>query len=1020
MSELVDALWDQQPPSTARNVIQTYLKHLRRVLEPERPPRAPSQLVRRESGGYRLELSSIDLDLLRFRGLVGMAVDLARAGDQQRAAEKFGQAVYLWQGSPLANAASLGGHPRVVALSRERWGAVALFGEAMLATGKAADALSALEEAAASCPLDEAAQARLIRAYHRIGQRGQAFATYRVAHRRLADELGIDPGPELAAAYQAMLAEDRALQVEYAELAANTPVPDLVSAQPVIQRGEWEVASGAVAPGHTTPIRPVPAQLPADVSTFIGRRDEIAWLDALLVTDGGEVDGQDSAPTAVVISALSGTAGVGKTVLAIHWAHRVRDRFPDGQLYVNLHGYDPNQPLTAAEAVARFLRSLGVAERDIPVELDERTARYRTEVAGRRLLVVLDNASSVDQVRPLLPGTATSMVIITSRDSLAGLVAVDGARRINLDLLPLTDAHTLLRRLIGPRADDEPHAVTTLATLCGRLPIALRVAAELASSRSNTTLTEYVEELADEQRRLDVLSPAGDPRAAVAAVFSWSIQHLPAEAAQTFPFLGLHPAPELAVHAVAALVDTSVTQARRNLDILARAHLVHRIAADRYGMHDLLRAYAARLTAGEGCHTERQAALGRLFDYYLATAAAAMDRLYPAEMAHRPRISRPATPIPDHADPDAARRWLDTERHCLLAVAAYAAGNGWPTCTTRLSAILFRYLDGGHHTDAVTLHDHACDAAERSGDQSEQAQALFRLGVAHEQMAHHVKAIVYLERALALFEQAGEHRGEARALLMLGVADWRLGSHESAAVRLERARALFRQAGDPAGEANTRTNLGIVERRQGRHRAAADHHRYALALFRRIGDRNGEARALDHLGLTERLLGKNASAQDHHEQALALFRQLGNRHGEAHALDNLGNLHTRLGRPEQAAEHLQHALALFRDIGDRDGEAWALNSLGEAAYATEDVVEAVTHHTAALAIATDIADPDQQARAHTGLGHTQHNLSNRRRARHHYQRALALYAENSPEADALRAHLAGLADARGEQERGSS
>ncbi|MPZ29228.1 MAG: AfsR family transcriptional regulator, partial [Micromonosporaceae bacterium] len=299
----------------------------------------------------------------------------------------------------------------------------------------------------------------------------------------------------------------------------------------------------------------------------------------------------------------------GKTALAVHWAHRVRDRFPDGQLYVNLRGYDPDQPVAPADALARFLTGLGVAGPDVPLELEDRAARYRSEVAGRRMLVVLDNAATVEQVRPLLPGTGKCLVAVTSRDSLAGLVAVDGAHRLDLDLLPPRDAVALLRRLVGERVDAEPEAALTLVDQCARLPLALRVAAELAASRPAVPLAELVAELSDRQRRLELLDAGGDPHAAVRVVFSWSIRRLSPETARTFRLLGLHPGPDFDPYAAAALADTTLEQAGRELEQLVRAHLIHTTAPARYAMHDLLRIYAIQLVTEEDSDTDRQAAL---------------------------------------------------------------------------------------------------------------------------------------------------------------------------------------------------------------------------------------------------------------------------------------------------------------------------------------------------------------------------------------------------------------------------
>ncbi|HET6531724.1 MAG TPA: tetratricopeptide repeat protein, partial [Actinoplanes sp.] len=605
--------------------------------------------------------------------------------------------------------------------------------------------------------------------------------------------------------------------------------PDGPAAEPGLDRG----------PGGTRVSGPVPAQVPAAVAGFTGRSVELSTLDGLAT---------DPAWPVVAISAVSGTAGVGKSALAVHWAHRVRDRFPDGQLYVNLRGYDPRRPVAPADALAGLLAALGVQGADLPLDADGRAARFRTEIAGRRMLVVLDNASSAEQVRPLLPGTPTCTVVVTSRDSLAGLVAVDGARRVDLDPLPLPDAVTLLRRLVGGRVAAEPAAAETLAEQCGRLPLALRVAAELANTRPRGTLAELVDEFADEQRRLDLLDTGGDPHSAVRAVLSWSYSALPDEAAAAFRLLGLHPAADFDRYAVAALAGVGIPDADRSIDTLVRAHLLHHTGPGRYGLHDLLRAYAADLARTAEAEQVRHAALTRLFDGYLATAAAAADVLFPAERHRRPLIEPAGGCGPAVTTPAAARAWLDAERHTLVALCAYTADSGWPTHATRLSAVLYRYLTGGHHSEAVAIHE----AAHRA--------------------------------ALAVDDPCAQ----ALALTGLGTVQLLTGRYGPAAGHYRRARKLYRSVRDPGGEASTLTNLGILHARQGRHADAVEHHQQALQQYRRASDAPGQAGALTNIGSADWLRGRHAEAAEGFQRALALFREHGDQAGEARVRSNLG------------------------------------------------------------------------------------------------------------------------------------
>ncbi len=772
-------------------------------------------------------------------------------------------------------------------------------------------------------------------------------------------------------------------------------------------------------PRSEVPPRVVPAQLPADVDVFTGRVAELAELDRLLTAaPSQQVDAMRDAPgggsTSVVISAVSGTAGVGKTALALRWAHRVRGEFPDGQLYVNLRGYDPDQPLSPGYALAGFLRALGVPGQEIPPELDERASLYRSLLDGRRILIVLDNASTVEQVRPLLPGTPSALVVVTSRDSLGGLVARDGARRLDLDLLPPEDAIALLEALIGGRATAEPEAAAALAEQCVRLPLALRVAAELAATHPSAPLTQLVAELADEQRRLELLDPGGDPRTAVRAVFSWSYQHLPAQAARAFRLLGLHPGPDLDPYAAAALTHTSVEQAQHLLGLLARAHLIGPTAPGRYGMHDLLRAYATDLATAEDSEEERGAALTRLFDHYLATAAAAMDTLHPAEQHRRPRIRPPTTPTPPVTDPAAARAWLDAERTTLTTVCTHtAAAQGWPEHITGLASTLYRYLDvGGHYPDAVAIHTHALRAAR---DACGEAHALINLGVIYFRQGRHGQAVEHHQQALALFREIGDQAGEAYALTSLGLVHWRQGRYRRANEHHQQALTLFRELGDQAGEANTLDNLGLVYWRQGYYPQAAEYLQQALALCREIGHRAGEAHALCDLGLVHRRRGRYGQAIEHHQQALTLFREIGDRSGEAYALEDLGTVYWRQGTYKQADELYQQSLILFRELGDRSGETYALNGVGEILHATNHPEQARAQHTSALTLADQTGDRYQQARAHNGLAHTHHATGDPDQARHHWRQALALYTDlGVPEADDVHAHLTALGQATGD------
>jgi DNA-binding SARP family transcriptional activator len=959
---LIDRVWGEAPPHEARSTLYSHVARLRRLLADVGTER---EVLAGRRGAYVLDVDEDSVDMHRMRRLIRLVRQPGTAARQQ--VELLREALAMWRGEPLNDVPGQWSEQEREALVQQRIAALRSWGSLELDLGNCDVVVEQIGAAVVRYPLAESLIAVQLRALYMNGRTAEALSRYSDVRQSFVDELGVEPGPELRDVHAALLSGD---------LPRERPV---------------RLARHASRP----------QQLPADVHAFTGRVAELDALDALLT----EADGE---PTAVIISAVSGMAGVGKTALAVRWAHRVRDRFPDGQLFVDLHGYDQEQPVTAADALARFLLALGVPNDDIPVEVEDRAVRYRTEVAGRRMLVVLDNASAVAQIRPLLPGGSSCVVVVTSRDRLPGLIAVNGARRLGLDLLPETDALALLRRLIGPRAEADPQAARALAERCAFLPLALRVAAELAASRPTIALAKLVAELRDGQRRLDLLETAADPRAAVRVVFSWSLRHLSPETARIFRLLGLHPGPDVDPYAVAALTDTAVDRARTALDQLLRAHLVQPSGPGRYGMHDLLSAYAAGMTVAEDSAAERRRALTRLFDYYLAAAGAAAQTLYPAEAHQQPPTPKPANPLPDLTHADAARAWLEAELPALVAVAEQTAQRGWPSHAVRLSAVLYRHLDG-HSVDALAIHGHAHHAASRAGDQAGEAQAKLGLGITNLRMGRYGPAACHLEGALALYLHTGDRNGEARALTNIGIIETRLGRHEPALGHYRQALGLFGQTGNRTGQARALNNLAIGEQLLGRYDAAASHVRHALALHLQSGDRTGQAYALTNLGDIEHLLGHYGAAVEHLHQAVVLFRELVNPHGEASALDHLGTVHIRFGRHGKAVKFHRQALALARRMGYQDIEASALNALGEAAYASARSVDALHHHGEALTVALDIGARNLQARAHAGLGRACQAVGDLYRSRAHIEQALALYVDlGAPEADDARAHLAAL------------
>ena len=797
-------------------------------------------------------------------------------------------------------------------------------------------------------------------------ERGRARWPYPDTVRRLADALDLSDGTrdEFLAAADRRLAR-HAGQASGGE--AARPVP-------------------ARHPARHEP--PVPHELPGAVRDFVGRAGEMAVLSGLLAGAG------QASPGTTVISVIGGMAGVGKTALAVQWAHQVAEQFPDGQLYINLHGYAPGEPVPASDALAMLLGSLGMAGHDIPVEAGERAARYRSLLAGRRMLVVLDNARDTGQVRPLLPGTAGCVTLVTSRDSLAGLVARDGARRLDLDLLSGADAARLMVALIGSRAAEDPGATGALAEACCRLPLALRVAAELAAARPAVPLAALAGELEGLQR-LDLLADGDDPHTSVRAVFGWSCRHLDPATARAFRLAGLCPGHDFDRYAIAAVTGTAPDQAGQMLTVLARAHLVQRTGMDRYGMHDLLRGYARELAA-QGPEEQRRTALGRLLDYYLATASAAMDAAFPAERQRRPRVCAPGIEGPSMTSETTAWAWLNAERASLIAAAAHAAGHGWPSHATRLSGTLFRYLDtAGCFAEARVLHGYAVQAARGSDDLPAEASALIGIGLAYAQQGRMQEAVTHFDQALTLSRTAGDKNGQARVLNYLGASDMRAGRYEDAAGKLAQALDLYRQTGERTGEAYALSNLGHVLSLQGDHEAATRPLEQARAAFRDLGDRQGEASVLHRIGLARLRHGDYDQAARDLTACLALYREYDDRVGQAEARTAMGQIRARQGRHAPAMRLLRQALASFRELGDQFGETHALNEFGGVLLAAGRAPDAHGHYTAALTLARQVGEQPEQARAHEGLGSIHHAQGDDDQARQEWQLALAIYTELS-------------------------
>ncbi len=880
LETLVDRVWGATPPEGARRTLYVYVSRIRQMLDAAGGE--PASLVRR-SGGYQLEVGVDQIDAHRFRALVDRARHPGLADADQ--ADLTGQALGLWQGTPLGNLTGQWADRVREAWHLQRIEAATQWAGAQLRLGRSQAAIGPLSTLAGDYPLVEALVGALMQALSAVGRGAEALDRYALLRQRLADELGADPGGELQVIHQSILRGDGAKRPH----GRRKPGPP-----------EGEHPHGVI-----------PAQLPLGTAGFAGRGAQLAELD---LAAAGALAG-----TAVGLTVVSGMAGVGKTALAVHWARRIADRFPDGQLYLNLRGFDPGATmLDPIVAMHTFLDALGVAPQRIPATPEAQAGLYRSLLADRRMLIVLDNARHADQVRPLLPGSAGCMVVVTSRNEMVGLVAVESAYPITLDLPSTVDAREMLtRRLDRHRAAAEPQAVGEIIRRCARLPLALAIVAARAAARPGFPLSALADELGTTGTGLDTWSNE-DIAVDVRAVFSWSIQVLDPAAARLFRLLGLHPGPDFTAAAAASLAGLPTERARSLLAELARGHLLLEHVPTRYAFHDLLRTYAIELTQACDTDPERTNATHRLLGHYLHTAFAAAKLLNP----HREPV---AVPLPhdgvlheDLADYHQASTWLSAEHRVVLAILELAIDSG---------------LDAYAEPLAWSLTDF-----------------LQRKGLWQDQAAIHTAALAATQRLDDRHGRARAHRHLSRAYILLGRLD---EAHEQYGHALD----LAEQIGDTAGQAHVHLNVANLLERQDRYVEALDHAKLALNLFMTVESKSNQGRARNMVGWFHARLGHYAAALIQCRQALTQLEEVDDRHGQVFAWDSLGYTH-HLGEHDQAIDCYEHALNLARDYGDRIQQAEALTHLGDTHQSAgdPDLARAAWQH--AVDILNELDHPD--------------------------------------------------------------
>jgi DNA-binding SARP family transcriptional activator/tetratricopeptide (TPR) repeat protein len=887
---LAEALWPGGLPQSAAANVRTYVAKLRRALCPADRQYLP--LLDLQPGGYCLQVRPFDLDLLVFDDLVTRGCRALGSGDPAAAAGLLRDALELWRGSAAEDVTVDGDAAMLLAgLSQRHVAAQEAWNDARLALGEGADLVTGLRGLVAEHPLRERFHAQLMAALAGAGRQAEALAAYQDARRALVDQLGIEPGPQLQELQERILAGN-----------INLLIP-----------------LDSERTSATARACPVPRQLPTGVGRFVGRADELKALSELLTHGAG-------AGGAVMISAIGGPAGIGKTALALHWAHQAAERFPDGQLYVNLRGFDPiGRVLSPTEAVRGFLEALGVTPQHIPGGLAPRTGLYRSLLAGRRLLVLLDNARDAEQVRPLLPGSPGCAAVVTSRNQLAGLAASEGARLLPLNLLDDTEARQLFTSRTGPaRLAAEPHATDEIVALCAGLPLALVVVAARAAAQPGIPLAMLADALRRSRGLPDTLDTA-DPATDVRTVLSWSYVQLSGDAARLFRLIGLHPGPDLTMPAAASLAGIPTDRVTTLTAELARANLLTEHTPGRYSLHDLLRAYSSELTLAIDSDADRCAAHHRMHDHYLHTARTAGRLLSP----HRDPLTvaplHPGTVPEDLADYQQAFTWFAAEHQVLRSIVEHAAHNRSDVHAWQLPWSLSLFLDRqGHWHDWVAVQQIAVDAARRLGDRTAQARA---------------------------------HRS-------LGLAYGRLSRYEDAHTELRCALELFRQLGASEAQAHTHRSIAATFERQERYTETQAHNRDALELYRTIGHQFGQARALNGVGWAHARLGEYQQGLAHCEQALALQEHIGDRYGQAETWDSLGYARHHLGHYEQATLCYQRSLTLYRDLQDRYFQAQTLTHLGDTHHSADHAAAARRAWREALDIFDQLGHPDaDQVRA---------------------------------------------------------
>jgi DNA-binding SARP family transcriptional activator/tetratricopeptide (TPR) repeat protein len=966
---LAEAIWADRPPARADKQLSNVIYRLRRALGPG----GMGEEITADAGGYRLRVAAGDLDAAVFRTAVITAAGHAADGWLSEAVGTLRDALSLWRGPALTGLGGTVIEAAATALNEQRLTAQATYGSHLLALGRHEEVAADLTALVADHPVREDLVTLLMTALYRCGRQADALDLHARTRARLVEEFGIEPGLALRDLHWRVL-------VNSPDLAA--PAPSCrVETVGTVRQSPWgsPAVAGNSAASPAGPAAPeVRYSLPPDAAAFTGRGPELTQVTAAVAEAAG-------AGGVVAVRAIGGMPGIGKTALAVHAAYALAGRFPDRQLFIDLHAHTPGRESVRPEdALAGLLAAAGVDARFLPADLDGRARMWRDAMAGQKAVLVLDNAASTSQVAPLLPGSGECLVLVTSRRHLGDLPGV--VTPVLLDVLAPEQAREMFTRL-APRAAGDPDGVAEVVGLAGFLPLAVSLLARVLARHPSWSLAGLAAETRDS---LLTLTAEHD---SVAAAFGVSYRHLDTARQRFFALLGLHPGAATDPFAAAALTGTTLTQGTRLLDGLHGEGLLTETGHRRYGMHDLLRRYARDHAAAIIPAEDAQRAMGRLLDYYQHTATRAdawlARQTRPGPLLAPPPGRPPAAPGLDNADK--ALGWARSERASLLACLDHATRTGQHARVTALTAGLAGLLrHDGFWAGAITRHTTAVHAARRLGDRLGQANALNDLGDARWLTGDYPGAARDLERALGIYRDLGDRLGQANAFNGLGTMRRLADDYPGAARHLERALGIYRDLGDLLGQASTLNRLGDVRTLTGEFPAATRNLEHALGIYRDLGDRLGQAQALGSLGVLRRLTGEFPAAAQDLEQALSIHRDLGNRLGQASILTNLGEVQRLTSDYPGAARALEQALGTCRDLGDRLGQASTLTELGTVGRLTGNYLAAARALEQALAICRSLGNRGGEAQTLNETG-TLHRVSgNLARAQECHQQALEL------------------------------